>query len=310
MKPPILRDFPESFETQRLTILTPQPGDGPEMHAAVNESLDELMAWMPWPKNHKTVEDSEENVRRSWVRFMERTDLMLLLLSKETGTLVGSSGLHRIDWEVPKFEIGYWCRTQFAGKGYVTEAVQGITDFAFEELRARRVEIKCDTRNKASARVAEKAGYHLEGTLRNDQVSTSGDLRDTFIYSSGSPMILGLHHAQITIPKHVETEARDFYLGILEFEEIDKPESLAGRGGFWMKAGESTIHVGTEDVVDRKATKAHLAYEVDDLAVWRKRLADAGLEILDSVPIPGYDRFETRDPFGNRLEFIQRLDLG
>ncbi|MDQ3386113.1 MAG: VOC family protein [Actinomycetota bacterium] len=123
-------------------------------------------------------------------------------------------------------------------------------------------------------------------------------------------MILGLHHAQITIPKHVETEARDFYLGILEFEEIDKPESLAGRGGFWMKAGESTIHVGTEDVVDRKATKAHLAYEVDDLAVWRKRLADAGLEILDSVPIPGYDRFETRDPFGNRLEFIQRLDLG
>ncbi len=108
---------------------------------------------------------------------------MLLLLLKGTETLVGSSGLHRMDWEVPKFEIGYWCRTRFAGQGYVTEAVQGITDFAFDKLEARRVEIQCDTLNKASARVAEKAGYRLEGTLRNDQASTSGDLRDTFIYS-------------------------------------------------------------------------------------------------------------------------------
>ncbi len=123
-------------------------------------------------------------------------------------------------------------------------------------------------------------------------------------------MIHGLHHAQITIPKHAETEARDFYLDVLAFEEIDKPESLAGRGGFWMTAGECTIHIGTEDGVDRKATKAHLAYEVDDLTVWRERIAEAGLAISDSVPIPGHDRFETRDPFGNRLEFIQRLDLG
>lgn len=183
MKPPILRDFPESFETERLKIRAPQPGDGPEMHAAVNESMDDLMAWMPWPKTHKTAEDSEESMRRSRVRFLERTDLMLLLFLKGTETLVGSSGLHRMDWEVPKFEIGYWCRTRFAGQDYVTEAVQGITDFAFDKLEARRVEIQCDTLNKASARVAEKAGYRLEGTLRNDQASTSGDLRDTFIYS-------------------------------------------------------------------------------------------------------------------------------
>jgi catechol 2,3-dioxygenase-like lactoylglutathione lyase family enzyme len=96
-------------------------------------------------------------------------------------------------------------------------------------------------------------------------------------------VILGLHHAQITIPKQTEDEAREFYLDALDFQEIDKPEVLAGRGGFWIGAGESTIHVGTED---------------------------AGLEILDLVPIPGYDRFETRDPFGNRLEFIQRLGQG
>jgi hypothetical protein len=70
MKPPILRDFPESFETERLKIRAPQPGDGPEMHAAVNESMDDLMACMPWPKTHKTAEDSEESMRRSRVRFL------------------------------------------------------------------------------------------------------------------------------------------------------------------------------------------------------------------------------------------------
>ena len=183
MKPPILRDFPESFETERLRIRSPLPGDGPEMYAAVNESLGELTPWMPWPKEHRTVEDSEASVRRARARFVAREDLMLLLLLKGTRTLVGSSGLHRIDWDVPKFEIGYWCRTRFAGQGYVTEAVRGISAFAFEALGARRLEIRCDSRNRPSARVAERAGFRLEGALRNNELDTSGHLRDTLVYA-------------------------------------------------------------------------------------------------------------------------------
>ncbi len=183
MKPPILRDFPESFETERLLIRSPLPGDGPEMHAAVNESLRELTPWMPWPKEHRTVEDSEASVRRARARFVGREDLMLLLLLKATPTLVGSSGLHRIDWSVPKFEIGYWCRTRFTGQGYVTEAVRGISDFAFDALGARRLEIRCDSRNRPSARVAERAGFRLEGELRNNEVDTNGDVRNTLVYA-------------------------------------------------------------------------------------------------------------------------------
>jgi RimJ/RimL family protein N-acetyltransferase len=183
LKPPILRNFPESFDTERLTIRSALPGDGPAMHDAVNESLAELTPWMPWPKEHATVENSETSMRQARVRFLERSDLMMILSHRESGTLVGSSGLHRIDWEVPKFEIGYWCRTSLAGQGYVTEAVRGITAFAFEELMARRIEIRCDTLNKPSARVAEKAGYHLEGELRHEQISTGGELRNTFVYS-------------------------------------------------------------------------------------------------------------------------------
>jgi catechol 2,3-dioxygenase-like lactoylglutathione lyase family enzyme len=65
------------------------------------------------------------------------------------------------------------------------------------------------------------------------------------------------------------------------------------------------IHVSLEAGVDRNTTKAHLAYQVDDLEFWRSRLSNAGFLILEGVPIPGFERFETRDPFGNRLEMIQ-----
>jgi catechol 2,3-dioxygenase-like lactoylglutathione lyase family enzyme len=117
-----------------------------------------------------------------------------------------------------------------------------------------------------------------------------------------------LNHVQITIPRGAEEQGRRFYCGVLGLREIDKPASLQGRGGFWLQLGDLQIHVGTEDGVERLATKAHLAYEVDDVAYWRVFLEDQGCTILDSVPIPGYLRFETRDPFGNRVEFIQPFD--
>ena len=89
------------------------PGDGAKDYAAIAESLEELKPWMPWARQELSVEVQEENMRRARVAFLQRSDLRLLLFLKGTDTLVGSSGLHRIDWSVPKFEIGYWIRTSF-----------------------------------------------------------------------------------------------------------------------------------------------------------------------------------------------------
>ena len=119
--------------------------------------------------------------------------------------------------------------------------------------------------------------------------------------------ILGVHHIQITIPRGAEEQARAFYCGLLGLTEIEKPESLQGRGGFWVQVGDRQVHVGSEDGVERKATKAHIAYQVKDIAEWRQRLQENGYKVLDSVPIPGYERFEFRDPFGNRMEFIEQV---
>ena len=119
--------------------------------------------------------------------------------------------------------------------------------------------------------------------------------------------ILGIHHAQITIPHGTEAQGRQFYCDQLGLPEITKPESLQGRCGFWLQVGSQQVHVGVEDGINRTATKAHIAYQVDDIEAWRTRLQENGIEIGDSIPFAGFERFEIRDPFGNRVEFIQAV---
>jgi catechol 2,3-dioxygenase-like lactoylglutathione lyase family enzyme len=121
------------------------------------------------------------------------------------------------------------------------------------------------------------------------------------------PSILRVQHAQITIPKGAEDEAREFYCEFLGLKEVPKPESLQGRGGFWMQLGAFQVHVGTEDGFDRAKTKAHVAYQVENLELWREKLETRGVKILEGIPIPAYKRFEFRDPFGNRVEFLEAV---
>ena len=118
--------------------------------------------------------------------------------------------------------------------------------------------------------------------------------------------LLRIHHAQITVPPGAETEARAFYCALLGLQEVPKPAALAVRGGFWLQLGDAQIHVGVEENPNRAASRVHVAYEVDDLPGLAKELAARGVEMKDNEKIPGYERFEVRDPFGNRVEFLQQ----
>jgi catechol 2,3-dioxygenase-like lactoylglutathione lyase family enzyme len=111
-------------------------------------------------------------------------------------------------------------------------------------------------------------------------------------------VIPGLHQAQVTIPEGSEDTARDFYYPLLGLKEIKKPESLVGRGGLWLEAGSRQVHLGVESGVDRGTTKAHLAYETDDLKATRRTLADEDYPGWVQDLVLSYERFETRDPSG------------
>lgn len=181
---PILLEFPDRFETERLQLRTLLPGDGAALHEAVIASLPALQPWMPWAMEPMDAEAYEVYVRKQHLKFLAREDLGLLILLKDGGTIIGGTGLHTLDWEVPKFEIGYWVRTGYEGQGYVTEAVLGVVDFAFRELNAERLEIQCDASNVRSAAVARRAGFVLEAHQKREARNHyNGELRDTLLFA-------------------------------------------------------------------------------------------------------------------------------
>ncbi|MGM9988981.1 MAG: GNAT family N-acetyltransferase [Bacillaceae bacterium] len=181
---PILIDFPTQFETERLIIRMPQPGDGKVVYDGIVASFNELKPWMPFAQEIPVLEQTEMNIRQAHANFLKREDLRLLVFLKETGEFVASSGLHRIDWDVRRFEIGYWIHSDYRKKGYMTEAVAGIVKFALDELQARRIEIRCDVENANSRAIPERLGFELDGILKQDSMSADGTrLTDTCIYS-------------------------------------------------------------------------------------------------------------------------------
>ena len=106
-----------------------------------------------------------------------------------------------------------------------------------------------------------------------------------------------IDHVQVAAPPGCEAEARAFYGGVLGLRELPKPEALRARGGVWFEL----LHVGVEDEF-APARKAHPAFAVDDLEGLAARIGD-GVQWDDAVP--GVRRFYARDPFGNRLEFVE-----
>ncbi|WP_284141738.1 MULTISPECIES: GNAT family N-acetyltransferase [unclassified Virgibacillus] len=184
MQQPILKEFPQEFHTERLYIRLPLPGDGEIVHEAISVSKEALKKWLPFAQKDQTLEETEANIREAHLAFLKRDDLRLHIFAQNSGAFVGSTGLHRIDWSIPKFEIGYWLDSRQIGKGYMTEAVAGLTAFAFEQLAAQRVEVRCDSKNIKSRAIAERLGFTLEGILKKDSLAVdSEELRDTCVFA-------------------------------------------------------------------------------------------------------------------------------
>ncbi len=119
--------------------------------------------------------------------------------------------------------------------------------------------------------------------------------------------IYALDHVQLAMPPGEEDAARAFYRDVLGLAEAPKPAALAGRGGVWFEAGAARLHLGVEPGF-RPARKAHPALLVHNLAELLERCRQAGGRVDDDAPLPGYRRAHVFDPFGNRLELMERLE--
>lgn len=119
--------------------------------------------------------------------------------------------------------------------------------------------------------------------------------------------ILSLDHVQLSIPPGGEDRARAFYCGLLGFKEVPKPPELAKRGGAWFEQGTVRLHLGIEPDF-HPLKRAHPALLVEDLDELMSLLRAAHWDVdASQPPLEGYRRLHLLDPFGNRLEFLEKL---
>jgi catechol 2,3-dioxygenase-like lactoylglutathione lyase family enzyme len=116
--------------------------------------------------------------------------------------------------------------------------------------------------------------------------------------------VVGVDHVQLAMPAGEEGKARAFYAELLGVPEVSKPAELAARGGAWFESSQVKIHLGVEGEF-RPARKAHPGLLVEGLSELAARLRGAGYEVIDE-PMNGRARIYVDDPFGNRLELIER----
>lgn len=186
MPDPLLFPVPDALQTDRLLLRPMSVADAAQLHEALLESIAELrenLCLIPWVMEEQTLQSAEARCRKAQASFLLRTDLPYLAFSCATGRLIGSVGLHRTDWSLPRTEIGYWVRSSEVRKGYATEAVRALTDWALGGLGAQRVELVTDEENAGSRAVALRCGFQLEGALRHTSRSPDGRLRNTCLYA-------------------------------------------------------------------------------------------------------------------------------
>ncbi|MBC7270007.1 MAG: glyoxalase [Streptomyces sp.] len=117
-------------------------------------------------------------------------------------------------------------------------------------------------------------------------------------------MINAVDHIQLAAPPGSEERLRAFYAGVLGMTEIPKPPALAARGGCWFQAGPVQLHLGIEDGF-RPARKAHPGLRVTGIDSLATRLGAHGAPVTWDDDLPGHRRCYSRDPVGNRLEFLE-----
>lgn len=172
----------ESLETPRLRLKRVHTVVSAETRAVIEAERPRFLAYFPSldPKlsSADLMRDFTRECEELWSRFEEYA---YELRAREDGRFIGHASVHALAFKHECAELAYWVRSEAEGKGYVSEAVTGLEQYLFGR-GFHRVEIRCDTLNVASKKVAERCGYTLDGTLRQHMKRRDGTYRDSYVF--------------------------------------------------------------------------------------------------------------------------------
>jgi RimJ/RimL family protein N-acetyltransferase len=156
--------------------------DAEETFAAVRESLAELKPWMSWAHDGYSIQETKEIIRITRARWEDSTLYAFAITDAKSGSILGGCSLSHIHPVYHLCNLGYWVRTSRRGEGIAVRATRIAARYAFEKIGLIRVEIVMAVGNRASQRVAEKAGAHYEGIHHNRMV-VGREIYDAHMYS-------------------------------------------------------------------------------------------------------------------------------
>ena len=165
---PDLLVLPSAVSGERIVLRPYRRGDGKALFAAICEDREHLSAFLPWVDRHRKVEDSETYARQAEAWWNLREDFPMAI-ERVDGRLLGSVGIHRVDWSSKKAELGYWIRRSAVGSGYAREAVTLAVGILFQCLQLARAEIQVRVENLHSRKIPIALGFEETGIVTDDR---------------------------------------------------------------------------------------------------------------------------------------------
>lgn len=166
-----------------ITLFKPRLDLADDVRKALTESYEEHSKYLTWAEPNPSLETVTKNIERAIHDFEnDVNEYRFFILRNSDSRLVGTIGLLIKNLQIPYLEIGYWVRSSESGKGYISKAVEILEDYAVNQLKARRLEIRMAESNIRSRRVAERAGYALEARIQSDRLLPDRTIENSLIY--------------------------------------------------------------------------------------------------------------------------------
>ncbi|MDU8887187.1 GNAT family protein [Yeosuana sp. MJ-SS3] len=131
---------------------------------------------------NKSLADTKKFFQKTEQRINDKTYFPYIILNKEKDKYIGLIDIKNIDWRVPKAEIGYFIDSEYQGKRIISKALGFVVNYIVEKHHFKKLLCRANGENVGSIQVALKNGFELEGTIRNDYVTTKGRVVDLNYY--------------------------------------------------------------------------------------------------------------------------------
>lgn len=160
--PIIEAPLPNGLALRRFSLDDAEP-----LFALIDRDRQYLRRWLPWVD----LTLAPNNVRNFIAVTLEQArnhNGFHCAIAKDTA-LIGTVGLHSVDWPNRKTSVGYWLGSAYSGHGYMTAAVHRVVSHCFDVLKLHRVEIRCAVGNEKSRAIPLRLGFIEEGVLRENE---------------------------------------------------------------------------------------------------------------------------------------------